>query len=426
MNIYAPATSSDDRYVFFSQLLQQPYFQTMITTMNSEEGIHHNLLSNVPIAPSIVLGDFNYNFRHYRLLPIIDTSNIQSQWLFHSLLTHYYREGTHELSLEPLVPTFRRSSTFSTIDYMFMDPQLVDFRTDHFVHFVHTEWTDHALLSIQFTFANPDLGQGLWRASPQLAQNAYFRQRLFSQLDAYRSHLASNSNDLTPQVIWDQIIKELARQAAKSCSRRQSEWRRRLLRRLQRKRNKLLRNYKENRLRNDRLPKIESIICKLQRELVDLQALRSGIKWREHGEQSAGFLKRLTSQRSQQRAIPTLQHPSSSSLCASTTDKQAAAVAFYTGLYTADAVNNVAINFFISQIPESAKIPDTDHTALCTPFATDELLDAAARAAPKQSSPGVDSLPYAILQLLFTHAATSSTAVRVYSDALLKGIFPTS
>ena len=88
-------------------------------------------------------------------------------------------------------------------------------------------------------------------------------------------------------------------------------------------------------------------------------------------------------------------------------------MAFYAGLYTADAaVNNVDINFFTSQIPDSAKIPDTDHTALCTPFATDELLDAAARAAPKQSSPGVDSLPYAILQLLFTHATTSSAAVR--------------
>lgn len=246
--------------------------------MNSEDAINHNLLSNVPNAPSIILGDFNYNFRHYRSPSIINTSNIQSQWHFHSLLTHYYQEGTHELSLEPLVPTFRRSSTFSTIDYMFMDPQLVDFCSDHFVYFAHTDWTDHALLSIQFTFASPDLGTGLWRANPQLAQNDYFRQRLFSQLDDYHSHLASNSNDLTPQVIWDQI-KELTRQVAKSCSRRQSEWRRRLLRCLQSKRNKLLRIYKETRLRNDRLPKIESMIGNLQQELVDLQALRSGIKW---------------------------------------------------------------------------------------------------------------------------------------------------
>lgn len=100
-------------------------------------------------------------------------------------------------------------------------------------------------------------------------------------------------------------------------------------------------------------------------------------------------------------------------------------MAFYAQLYTADAVNNVDINFFTSQVPDNAKILDTDHTALSTPFTADELLDAAARAL-KQSSPGIDSLPYAIIQLLFTHAATSSIAVCVYFDALLQGIFPIS
>ncbi|CAO0796448.1 unnamed protein product [Mucor circinelloides] len=64
----------------------------MKTTMNSEEDINHNLLSNVPNAPSIILGNFNYNFRPYRPPSIIDTSNIQSQWLFHSLLKHYSQE----------------------------------------------------------------------------------------------------------------------------------------------------------------------------------------------------------------------------------------------------------------------------------------------------------------------------------------------
>ncbi|KAL7331877.1 hypothetical protein PS15p_204005 [Mucor circinelloides] len=114
---------------------------------------------------------------------------------------------------------------FSTIDYMLMDPQLVYFRTDHFVHFVHSsEWTDHALLPTQFTFTNnPDFGKGLWRANPQPAHNTYFRQRLLSQLDDYHhTHLASDSTDLTPQDVWDQV-KELTHQVAKSCSRRQSE-----------------------------------------------------------------------------------------------------------------------------------------------------------------------------------------------------------
>jgi len=423
MNIYAPVTTPD-RYIFYDQLLQRSFFQTLVTNMNTAEGLHNNHLSNVTDAPSIVVGDFNYNFRQYRPPSIVKPASIQSQWLFHSMLTHYYQESTHELIHEPQVPTFRRNTTFTTIDYMFLNPQLMDFRTDQFVHFVHSDWTDHAMLSTQLTFDNPDLGKGLWRANPQLVHNEYFCQRLFTKLDDFHTLLASNANDLTPQVIWDQI-KELTRQVAKSCSRRQSEWRRRLLRRLQSKRNKLLRLYKTTQVRNDRLPKIESMIGNLQQELADIQALRSGIKWREHGEKSAGFLKRLTSQRSQQRAIPTLQHPISSSDCATTKDKQAAAVAYYERLYTADIVDTEAIRYFTNQIPHTDKILDSDHPSLCAPFTLDELVEAGTRA-PKQSSPGIDSLPYAIIQLLFTHPLTAAIALRVYSDALSNGVFPQS
>ncbi|KAG1078402.1 hypothetical protein G6F42_024282 [Rhizopus arrhizus] len=218
-----------------------------------------------------------------------------------------------------------------------------------------------------------------------------------------------------------------SRQVAKSCNRRQAEWRPRLLRRLQSKRNKLLRIYKETRVRNERLPKIEAMIGNLQQDLVDLQALRSGISWREQGEKSAGFLKRLITHRSHQRAIPTLQHPTSSALCESTTDKkQTAAVDYYKHLYSADAVDHDAIDFFTSHISDSDKILDTDHDTLCTAFTLEEVVEAASRA-PKQSSPGIDSLPYyAIIRLLFTHVATASIAVRVSSDALITGLFPQS
>ncbi|KAK4516081.1 uncharacterized protein ATC70_011043 [Mucor velutinosus] len=352
-----------DRYIFYDQLLQRSFFQTLITNMNTAEGLHNNHLSNVTNAPSIVVGDFNYNFRRYRPPSIVKPASIQLQWLFHSMLTHYYQENTHELIHEPQVPTFRRNTTFTTIDYMFLNPQLMDFRTDQFVHL---DWTDHAMLSTQLTFDNPDLGKGLWRANPQLVHNEYFCQRLFTKLDDFHTLLASNANDLTPQVIWDQI-KELTRQVAKSCSRRQSEWRRRLLRRLQSKRNKLLRLYKTT-----------------------------------QGEKSAGFLKRLTSQRSQQQAIPTLQHPISSSDCATTKDKRAAAVAYYERLYTADIVDTEAIRYFTDQIPHTDKILDSDH-----PF-------------------GIDSLPYAIIQLLFTHPLTAAIALRVYFDALSDGVLPQS
>ncbi|KAK4517709.1 uncharacterized protein ATC70_001050 [Mucor velutinosus] len=357
MNIYAPATHSD-RYAFYDQLLQQPLFQALLNNMHTADGMHNNYLATVPDAPSIVLGDFNYNFRQYRPPPTVASTNIYPQWLSHSVLTHYYQESTHELSQNPLVPTFRRNATLSTIDYMFMDPQLLDFRTDHFVHFVHSEWTDHALLSTQLTFANPDF--------------------------------ASESAGIRPHEVWDQL-EAFTYQVARTCSGRKAEWRRRLLYRLQSKRNKYLRLYKTTQIRNDRPPQIEAMIGHLQQELTDIQALRSGIKWREQGEKSAGFLKRLATQRTQQRDIPTLIYPISTTVCETTTDKQAAAAAYYDRLYTADAVDIDAIRYFADQIP------DSEHPALCEPFTLDDLADAATRA-PKQSSHGIDTTA----QLMFS------------------------
>ncbi|CEP11042.1 hypothetical protein [Parasitella parasitica] len=139
-------------------------------------------------------------------------------------------------------------------------------------------------------------------------------------------------------------------------------------------------------------------------------------------EKSAGILKRLATQRVQQRAIPILLHPISTTACETTSDKQAVAVAYYYDrLCTADAVDTDAIRYFTNQIPATDRIPDSDHQALCEPFTLDDLVDAATRA-PNQFSPGIDSLPYAIIQLLLTHVATAAIALRVYSDALLHGV----
>lgn len=93
-------------------------------------------------------------------------------------------------------------------------------------------------------------------------------------LDEHHANFHANVADITPQVVaWDQI-KILTRILAQSCSRRQSEWRRR---RLQSKQNKMLRIYIATQVRNERLPKIESMISNLQQELSDIQALRAAV-----------------------------------------------------------------------------------------------------------------------------------------------------
>ncbi|EPB90722.1 hypothetical protein HMPREF1544_02467 [Mucor circinelloides 1006PhL] len=146
-------------------------------------------------------------------------------------------------------------------------------------------------------------------------------------LGEHHANFHANVADITPQVVaWDQI-KILTRILAQSCSRRQSEWRRR---RLQSKQNKMLRIYIATQVRNERLPKVESMISNLQQELSDIQALRAAVMNR-------------------QRAIPTLIHPTTSTTCKSTVANQAAPVAFYEKLYTADdAMDHKAIHYFFT------------------------------------------------------------------------------
>ncbi|KAL7329372.1 hypothetical protein PS15p_207482 [Mucor circinelloides] len=193
MNIYAPASSSD-RYRFYTQLFSQPFFQTLLAAM-ANSAHSPDYLSTVPDAPSMILGDFNYNFRRYRP-PVPSTEPcIESQWLFHSMMLHYYRECTRGLCKDPIIPTSRYNTAFSTIDYFFVGPQPIEFRADHFVYFVHSEWTDYALLLLQLTFANHNFGKGLSRANPALVSNEHFRTRWMAALDEYHANSLTNVAD---------------------------------------------------------------------------------------------------------------------------------------------------------------------------------------------------------------------------------------
>ncbi|KAL7323944.1 hypothetical protein PS15p_210527 [Mucor circinelloides] len=137
------------------------------------------------------------------------------------------------------------------------------------------------------------MNKGLWRANPRLATNSFFINRLHNHLDDFHQQLSQNTLQPSPQLIWDDI-KYLTRSLAQRVSRKQAEWRRRQLKHLQRKRNRILRNRKSTAVLNDRLPSVEKAISNLQQEMVEQQqALRSGLHWRENGETSAGFLKRL-------------------------------------------------------------------------------------------------------------------------------------
>lgn len=468
MNIYAPA-SNTARYKFYATLLQQSYLRLMLQNMTTNIGFSPNTDTYPTDSPAFIVGDFNYNFRHFPATfmvdePLLNTNSLntdyniplnsastqdpeefpievqhestdptsvhslgRSQWLWHALLLHYYNESSHKLLTNPQMPTFRRGSTKTTIDYIFAAPQLVEFISNEEIEFISNAWTDHALLSITLQFRCAEHGKGLWRANPALAKNPFFVSKLTSALNEFHDHLDQTPLEFvdTNQLLWDQI-KALTRRVAIYCSRQKSAWRVRQLKRLQRKRNKLIRRYQNNdTVLHQRLLVVEKLISDLQQEQVEIQALKAGIRWRENGEVSAGFLKRTATRRTIKRTLPTLIHPDTQAQCVTIDDKRDAVSQFYKYLYTPSTVTPAEIKYFANQIPSKDKILDEQHEELCASFTLDDLNDGSLRR-PKNSSPGIDGLPYEIYNLLFAHGRTAELAIDVFNDALEKGIFPVS
>lgn len=458
MNLYAPA-SHRERYQFYANLLTLDFFHPLLTDIHATNSSTNNI-------PSIVVGDFNYNFRHFPYssviqylhdtpdsliipqpqlpstapstdteetfhMPELDSNSpsympasTTNQWVWHWLMTQHYSESSHKLQTDPFIPTFRRGDTVTTIDYMFLHPTVASFLTSSDIEFIHTEWTDHALLSVEFRFDSPDHGRGIWRTNPSLAKNTYFVEQLTSALDDFHHNLDQQTDAPSVQNSWD-TIKALTKSLARRIGRTNGNWRQRQLKRLQRSRNRILRVYKNTGTLNERLPVIERQIGIIQQEIVDTLALRSGINWRNYGDSGAGLLKRIIRQKTQQRTIPTIIHPVTGSPCEAPQDKQAGVQQFYRNLYTPEPTNPQDSNFFTNQIPNHNKISDDKHEAICAPFTLSDIQEGAQRS-PYKSSPGPDGIPYAILTILLNHPATGQLALDVYNDALLYNKFPPS
>ncbi|KAG1281989.1 hypothetical protein G6F66_011268 [Rhizopus arrhizus] len=77
-----------------------------------------------------------------------------------------------------------------------------------------------------------------------------------------------------------------------------TNWYKKSIKVLQRKRNSFLRSQPPIAIRLQCLPVMDQQIESLQQELVNIAALKAGICWREHGEKSAGYLKRIHQQSS--------------------------------------------------------------------------------------------------------------------------------
>ncbi len=236
-NIYAPA-QQQPRYSFYASMLNLPMFQN-IDTFSS------------PTNPILIVGDFNYHAIMYESCNFTtdigtftnnhSLLNPQHQW--HNLVSSSFHNvmqlGTEDNDL----PTFRRESSATTIDYFYASSSFLPYLRNTSVDFVFSEWTDHALVSVQFQFLCDNQGPGLWRANPLLSSNSYFDDALSKALDNFHNSAYDQLFNSTVQDQWDRL-KSVVQDVARHVGRRKADWRRRALARLQRKRNKILREYK--------------------------------------------------------------------------------------------------------------------------------------------------------------------------------------
>ncbi|KAI9325887.1 hypothetical protein BD770DRAFT_457696, partial [Pilaira anomala] len=257
-NIYAPASRAQ-RLAFFAKLLDLPIFQhdTLNLDFEYSDFNYHAVASS------------NAHNDNTDRPPMHTPRNPQQKW--NSLLTNSFFECTHSREEGPLLPTYRQGTYQSTIDYIFASPFLFQYLQNSSIEFINSDWTDHAILTTQFAFSPPHQGPGLWRGNPQLASNEHFTNELQKALDQYfvehpLPFPLHSSPSFCPRKTWD-TLKSLVKSVALRIGRRRSDWRHRQHLRLQRKRNKLLREYKSTQILHQRLPFIENMISVIQQTL---------------------------------------------------------------------------------------------------------------------------------------------------------------
>ena len=289
LNLYAPASSANRP--------RQEFFQSIYTMLST-------LSDTLDIERLIISGDFNYDYeRDIDKAPRIVKTSLE--WIgyldqhFHNCLLHNNMNT---------IPTYQHA--LSTIDYIFAGSALRNLVKDASVGFIPNSWSDHAILEVSFKLGTSKLGPGLWRGNPAYANNLDFQHQLEQKINTL---MASMDTTISPQEQWERI-KTTTKKVIKTFGIKYVNWRRVSIKHLERKRNRLLRSKPPKSTLLFMLPRIDSMLQILQQELVDIAALRAGDTWREKGERSAGYLKRLHQTRSSQQYMATLQQPDPSAV----------------------------------------------------------------------------------------------------------------
>ncbi|KAG1440683.1 hypothetical protein G6F55_013431 [Rhizopus delemar] len=216
----------------------------------------------------------------------------------------------------------------------------------------------------------------------------------------------------------------MVKKVTQSFCRNRCQWRNDRIKQLQSQRNDTFRRYSDNpTCLNILLPEVENKLAKLQTEIAEIDILRTGKRWIENNEKSAGYLKRTAESRNIKRNITKLVHPETGLECLDIKAKLDAASNFYSTLYSTEPIDHHDLESMLNTIDKQVSPSDAKHIISSISF--DDILDGARRT-PHKSSPGMDGLPYEILHLIISHLSCKSLVLEVYNDAINKALFPKS
>ncbi|CEP08993.1 hypothetical protein, partial, partial [Parasitella parasitica] len=404
LNIYGRSGRHSLRKAFYTELLNIP----VIT----------DTLLNTRQSPTLIMGDFNYSYEKHRL-PDGSLSSAPAAWI--SLLEDHYIDCFKDQKL----PTWSLNSHSSILDFIFCDSFSYNKIHDVEQAYLSNNWTDHNLLGVTFLYDDPNVrGPGSWKANPFLARSQQFRSALAKHLESRQPAVLEVQTYSSPQQTWD-WIKADVKSYIKSYQLADNNWRLKTLKRLQSKRNMMLRQSKNRGLYYQVLETVNVQISSLQESIAEIQALKAGKQWREKGEKHAGYIKRTAMIRETQRSIHALTDPSSNSIYEDQPNKLRIAKDFYTALYQPDIVAPTDIQELLSSIPANLRLTSDDRSFLTSEIDFDDIL-AVLKDSPRQSSPGSDGLPYEILNLVMRFPPFKDIILTIFNAALDNAIFPDS
>ncbi|KAG1546735.1 hypothetical protein G6F49_010411 [Rhizopus delemar] len=349
------------------------------------------------------MGDFNHNI-HKSL-----RSDRAVEW--QNWIHRFWHDPIHSDKEYRNIPTFRN---ISTIAFLLVTTDLKYDVSRPAVQYV--PHCDHSAVSINLRLGIRRSGPGIWRCNPYLVQDLRFRKELKSFCDAASRYIP----DLDAPSQWDHF-KIVLKGFIQAFSHKLHAKHRRKEAYLQRQRRELLRHQQHEHVA-DALSHAETQLDQMADFSASTLALRSGLRWREHGERSNSYFYKVIRARAQKQAIHELL-PSEGYLVRSPNQLNNCAKQFYEQLYSPDPIDHEALEELLSQLPPSTCFDTATNNALTTEWTEEEVLACASKA-PSHSSPGVDGIPYELLQLLLQHPSYIRLFTKVLNTTLKHSKFP--